>query len=71
MFLGLVPPDTTPAALGLLIVAIALMETAWFMLVGRVFSLDRPRRAYGRAKTTIDRAFGGLIAAFGLKIAAT
>ena len=41
------------------------------MLVGRVFSLGRARAAYAGAKAWVDRAFGGLIAAFGLRIAAT
>jgi threonine/homoserine/homoserine lactone efflux protein len=69
VFVGLVPPGTSALALGLLLLVILLDETLWYSLVARVFSLARPRAAYGRAKTAVDRAFGGVIAAFGLKIA--
>jgi threonine/homoserine/homoserine lactone efflux protein len=69
VFVGLVPPGSTAAALALLLLVIAVDETLWYALVARVFSLDRARAAYGRAKTAVDRVFGGLIAAFGLKIA--
>ncbi len=69
VFVGLVPPGSSPAALALLLLVILLDETLWYALVARVFSLDRARAAYGRAKRSVDRVFGGLIAAFGLKIA--
>ena len=70
VFVGLVPTDATAPALALLLAVILVDETLWYVLVGRVFSLDRARAAYGRAKAWVDRAFGSLIAAFGVKIAA-
>ncbi len=63
------PPGSSHAALALLLLVIAIDETLWYALVARVFSLERARAAYGRAKASVDRVFGGLIAAFGLKIA--
>jgi threonine/homoserine/homoserine lactone efflux protein len=71
IFVGLVPPGTGWPALALLLAVIFIDETLWYLLVSRVFSLSRARAAYGAAKGWVDRAFGGLIAAFGLKIAAT
>ena len=46
-------------------------ETGWYLLTARLFSLPRARAAYVGRKAWIDRAFGTLIAAFGLKIALT
>jgi threonine/homoserine/homoserine lactone efflux protein len=70
VFVGLVPPGSDWRALALLLAVIWLNETLWYVLVGRVFSLERARRLYAAAKGWIDRAFGGLIAGFGLRIAA-
>ena len=71
VFIGLVPPDATLPALALLLVAILAQETLWYVLVARAFSLSRARAGYARAKAWIDRAFGGLIFALGLRIATT
>jgi threonine/homoserine/homoserine lactone efflux protein len=69
VFVGLVPPGTGAGTLGLLLAVIFVNEALWFALVGRLFSLDRARAAYGRGKRWIDRAFGGLIGALGIRIA--
>jgi threonine/homoserine/homoserine lactone efflux protein len=69
VFVGLVPPGSSPLAHTALLLVILIDETLWYALVARVFSLGHARAAYGRAKVTVDRVFGGLIAAFGLKIA--
>ncbi|MDJ0821690.1 MAG: LysE family transporter [Paracoccaceae bacterium] len=71
VFVGLVPADTPWAIRLALLAVIFLNETLWYIVVARVFSLRRPRAAYTRLKTGIDRVFGSLIAAFGLKIALT
>ena len=55
--------------MALLVAIIFVNETLWYVLVARVFSLPKARAQYTRLKTAIDRAFGGLIALFGLKIA--
>ena len=71
VFVGLVPADASPGALALLLGVIFVNETLWYVLVARLFSLGRARSAYAAAKRWIDRAFGGLIAALGLRIATT
>lgn len=71
VFVGLVPVDT-PLAWRLAILAMVFLnETLWYILVARVFSLPKARAGYIRLKAVIDRAFGTLIALFGLKIALT
>jgi len=69
VFVGLVPPDTAWPVRAALLLAVFVNETGWYILVARVFSLPRARAAYARLKSNIDRAFGGLLAALGLKIA--
>lgn len=71
VFVGLVPPGAGLAPLAALLAVIFVDETLWYALVARVFSLARARAAYGRAKAWVDRGFGGLIGAFGLRIAAS
>ncbi len=71
VFAGLVPPDASWAIIALLMAIIFVQETLWYVCVARVFSLPKSRATYGRFKALIDRTFGGLIAALGLKIALT
>jgi threonine/homoserine/homoserine lactone efflux protein len=71
VFVGTVPTDATPLALALLLVFIFLGEFLWNTSVARLFSLDRTRKIYIGLKHLIDRVFGGLLAALGVKIAAT
>lgn len=71
VFAGMVPPGTTlPWLLALLAVVFAT-DFLWNVLVARIFSFPRARARYLDLKTLIDRAFGGLLAALGAKIAAT
>ncbi|SEN62420.1 LysE family translocator [Palleronia pelagia] len=74
IFFGAVFVGLVPAAAGVLDKALVLfnilwVETAWYLLVAWAFSQPRARAAYGRAKTTLDRGFGGLLAALGAKVA--
>lgn len=71
IFVGTVPPGTTWPWLTALLVAVFLNEILFNLLIARLFSLDRTRRAYARLKTVIDRCFGGILALLSLKIAAT
>ncbi len=71
VFVGLVPPDTPLTWRLAVLAAVFVNEVGWYILVARVFSLPRARHAYLRLKTGIDRGFGALIAAFGLKIGLT
>ena len=47
---------------------IALDEVAWYTVVALAFSTRPAQAAYGRAKRWIDRAFGALLALFGLRL---
>jgi len=69
VFVGLVPHDTPLAWRLAILAAVFVNEVGWYIVVARVFSLPRSRSAYMRLKATLDRAFGTLIAVFGLKIA--
>ena len=65
----MVPAGTSLPVLVALIAAIFANETLWYIVVARLFSMSHPRALYLRAKAWIDRAFGTLLALFGLKIA--
>ena len=71
VFVGLVPVDTPLIWRAAIVAAIFVNETLWYLIVARVFSLPKARAAYIHLKATIDRCFGTLIAAFGVKIALT
>jgi RhtB (resistance to homoserine/threonine) family protein len=47
---------------------IAIDEIAWYSVVALAFSTRPAQAAYGRAKRWIDRAFGTLLALFGLRL---
>ena len=71
IFIGTVPPGTPVWTLAALLTYLFVVETAWNTIVARVFSYQSTRSTYLRAKTLIDRSFGGLLALLGLKIATT
>lgn len=71
VFAGLIPADTDWRALALILTGVLIVETIWFSVIARIFSLGPARRGYANMKKLIDRAFGGLIAVFGIKIATT
>ncbi|WP_339107024.1 LysE family translocator [Thioclava sp. GXIMD4216] len=69
IFLTFVPPHA-PAWLYAAILGIVFFNDAgWNVIVSRIFSLERTRRAYLNLKSTIDRVFGGLLGLLGLKLA--
>lgn len=70
IFLGTVPPATAGWVLGAILVVVFLNETVWNILVARIFSLERTRAGYISLKGILDRAFGGLLMALGIKVAA-
>ncbi|SEP56422.1 LysE family translocator [Thalassovita taeanensis] len=71
IFIGTVPPGTAPWVFAALLLVVFLNEALWNILVARIFSLDRTRTSYINLKSVIDRSFGALLAALGLKIAAS
>ena len=70
VFVGIVPADATLGGKLLLLLNIFTVETLWYVLVAGLFSTPRARAGYARWKAALDRAFGGLLAAFGALIAA-
>ena len=71
IFLTFIPPHAPIWAYAAILGIVMFNDTGWNILVSRIFSLDRTRRGYLSLKTTIDRIFGGLLAALGLKLALT
>lgn len=71
VFVGTVPPGTALPWICALLAMVFVNEAACNLFIARLFSFGRSRRAYARLKTVIDRAFGGMLALIGLKIAAT
>lgn len=70
VFAGLVPHEAPLWTKALLLFFVFFNESLWYVIVAGLFSRQKARQAYGRAKTWTDRVFGGLIAIFGIKIAA-
>ena len=70
IFIGTVPPGTPWPAKAALLGIVFLNETLWNIGVARIFSHRRTRAGYLRMKGGIDRAFGGMLAVLGVRIAA-
>lgn len=71
IFLTFVPPAAPLWAYAAILGIIFFNDAGWNVIVSRIFSLERTRRGYLNLKTVIDRIFGGLLAALGLKLALT
>ena len=71
IFIGTVPQGTAAWVYAALLAVVFLNEAVWCTLVARIFSFHRSKAAYIGLKSTIDRAFGGLLALLGVKIALT
>lgn len=69
VFIGLVPPETAFGWQAAIVAVIFVNETLWYLFVARLFSTERARNTYARAKTWIDRLFGSFLALLGAKIA--
>jgi len=65
---ALLPADLPAWSYLVLPPVIMAIETGWYMIVALVFSLQRPRAAYLRWKTGVDRLAAGVMAALGLKL---
>ncbi len=71
IFLGTIPPGTPLWVNAALLAVLFVNETAWNIIVARIFSFDRTRTTYISLKSVIDRAFGGLLALLGFQVALT
>jgi threonine/homoserine/homoserine lactone efflux protein len=68
VFAALLPPAPPAWLFAALPPAIFLLETGWYVIVAVGFSAARPRAAYMRAKTWIDRMAGAVMGALGLRL---
>lgn len=48
--------------------AVFLVEAGWYAMVALVFSAERPRAAYGRAKHVVDRIAGAVLVGLGIRL---
>ncbi|NML75240.1 LysE family transporter [Rhizobium sp. S-51] len=48
--------------------AVFLIEAGWYAVVALVFSAERPRAAYGRAKHVVDRIAGAVLVGLGIRL---
>jgi threonine/homoserine/homoserine lactone efflux protein len=71
VFVSTVPAHASWGVIAALLLMVFVNETLAISAFARAFSLGPMRRGYARLKTGIDRTFGGLLAALGIKIAAT
>lgn len=69
IFLGTVPQGTPVWVYAALLAVVMANETIWNTLVARIFSTSTTRARYISLKTIIDRAFGGLLALLGARVA--
>lgn len=69
LFAAAVPSATPLWAKYAILAAGGLLEIAWYTAVSLTLSSGPARAAYQRARQTIDRAFGTLLIAAGLKVA--
>jgi threonine/homoserine/homoserine lactone efflux protein len=68
IFAALLPPEVPAWMVLLLPPLIFLIETSWYAVVTFVFSSHRPRSAYAKAKSWIDRVAALVIGALGLRL---
>lgn len=68
IFAALLPAAPSPWLFLALPIGIFAVETGWYVIVAYVFSAARPRAAYLRSKTLIDRLAGSVMTALGLRL---
>jgi threonine/homoserine/homoserine lactone efflux protein len=68
IFAALLPPQVPAWMILILPPLIFLIETSWYAVVTFVFSSERPRAAYVKAKTAIDRLAGLVIGGLGMRL---
>ena len=68
LFAVALPPDMTNASKLVLLAAGFALEIGWYSLVALALSTGWPRRAYARARRTIDRVLGAVLLLAGVRI---
>jgi len=69
VFAAFLPADASLEFKALVALIVFAIEGGWYALVAALFSAQAPRRWYLRAKRWVDRVAGGVMIAFGLKLA--
>jgi threonine efflux protein len=67
-FATLFTPGLTSGIKFAAVLLVGLMSVSWHLMLATVFSAQSARSGYARAKKSIDRLTGGLMAFFGLKL---
>ncbi len=71
IFVAVLPADRSLLLSALAIALVTLIEFSWYALMAAAFSQSRVASAYGRAKSTVDRACAGVLGSLGVGILAT
>lgn len=71
VFAAFMPEQPTTAFIVALALTAFAIETGWYCLVAVVLSAERPRQAYLRFKSGVDRLAGGVMVALGLRLVAS
>lgn len=69
VFTGILPADTSWTDAAMILVTVFVVECLWYAAVAALFSRSAPRAVYARIKGLFERAFGGILSLFGIKIA--
>lgn len=68
IFVSLLPRELPAALMLVLPLLVFAVEAGWYAIVALVLSASSPRATYLRAKSTLDRVAGGVMAALGVKL---
>lgn len=68
IFAAMLPPSPSLALTVALPVGVFLLEACWYLVVAFALSAARPRDAYLRTKSTIDRTVGLVLSVLGIKL---
>lgn len=68
IFAALLPPSPPTWLLVAIPPAVFVVEAGWYAAVALVFSAERPRAGYARAKGVIDRLMGAILGALGARL---
>ena len=68
VFAALLPPHIPLRIMLILPVVVFCVEAGWYSIVALALSSTKPRAAYLRYKTAMDRATGGVMAFLGIKL---
>ncbi|MEM1079252.1 MAG: LysE family transporter [Pseudomonadota bacterium] len=71
VFIGILPAEATGLEMAIVLVSVFVVESGWYVIVARLFSLPAPRALYLRMKCVSDRVLSVALAGVGARIALT